>query len=96
MHCDNCAPEFFCWSGKSTCAKRQPAPACTSIEGIISETERMVGETYHNPRPPAGAVILSLATQVFLLRKALNHIETGAPSIVPEIPWRDYGNPRQG
>jgi hypothetical protein len=78
--CENCQPIFFCWSGKSTCAKRLESPVCTSVDDIISETERMVGETYHNPRPPAGAVILSLATQVHLLRLALKHAESNKPS----------------
>jgi hypothetical protein len=24
MHCDDCSPEFSCWSGTSTCRKPQP------------------------------------------------------------------------
>lgn len=75
-HCENCQPIMFCWSGMSTCAHRPVSAACTSIDRIISDTTRMVGETYHNPNPPADAIALSLATQVFLARKSADRSET--------------------
>ncbi len=73
-HCNDCAPEFFCWSGKSTCAKRLPSPAVTSIEAIIAETRAMVAQTY-NREPRDSAVILSLATDIHLLLGALDRAE---------------------
>lgn len=74
--CDDCAPEFFCWSGKSTC--RKPQSGCVAafddpnreLDAIIADARQVCSETIHAPAPDS-AVMWSLATRVYLLRKAL-------------------------
>lgn len=70
LHCAQCAPEFYCWSGKSTCNKRPASPAMESIEEIIADSRRVVCESHHTDNPPAESVIISLATKVFLARQS--------------------------
>ncbi len=49
-----------------------PPDPMQPIDDIITATRIVVTETYHRP-PPDSAIILSLATQVYLHRKALTH-----------------------